>query len=107
MTKDTDAMVAKIVAQEPLNLQKAKQLAVDFGMPDKYRSVVSKAISLGLAYETKQPARKNGEAIAKKSETVEVIAGLIHLPAHHLAGLEKATRASLEKLRDQLMEEIS
>jgi len=107
MTKYTDAMVAQITAQQPLNLDKAKALAASFGMPDKYRSVVSKAISLGLAYESAQPTRKNGDAIAKKSETVATIAGLLHLPEHHLAGLEKATRASLEKLRDQLMEEIS
>ena len=39
ITKYTEAMVAKIVSQEPLNLDKAKILAVEFGMPDKYRSV--------------------------------------------------------------------
>jgi len=107
ITKYTDAMVQKIVSQEPLNLDKAKILAVEFGMPDKYRSVISKALSLGLEYNSAKPSRKDGEPVAKKSAVVSDIAGLLHMPEHHLAGLEKATRGSLVALLKQLGEEIS
>ena len=106
VTKYTDDMVAKIVAQEPLDLDKAKILAVEFGMPDKYRSVISKALSLGLAYNNAKPARKDGTPIARKGDIVADIAGLLHMPEHHLAGLEKATRGSRVALVKQLGDEL-
>jgi hypothetical protein len=57
MSNYTPAMVAKITASAPLNLAKAKDLAADFGNVT-YRSVISKAQSLGVEYVKVAPAAK-------------------------------------------------
>ena len=98
----TKAMIAKLEAAEPLNLAKAKSLAEEFGMAEKYRSVISKALSLGLVYQSAKPARKDGAAIAKKSELICDISKLIGADETTLVGLEKATRTGLVNLRDQI-----
>ena len=59
MSNYTETMVAKIKASAPLNLAKAKDLAADFGLP--YRSVISKAKSLGVDYEKAAPAARSSE----------------------------------------------
>jgi hypothetical protein len=48
MSNYTPAMVAAIEAAAPLNLDKAKALAADFGL--SHRSVISKAKSLEVEY---------------------------------------------------------
>ena len=98
MSVYTKAMIAKIEAAEPLNLDKAKSLADEFGMAEKYRSVISKAISLGLVYQSAKPARKDGNPIAKKSELVSDIARVLDADQTTLVGLEKATRTGLVNL---------
>ena len=55
MSNYSPAMEARIIASAPLNLDKAKSLSAEFGAVS-YRSVISKAQSLGVPYE-KQPAR--------------------------------------------------
>ena len=55
MSNYSPAMVARIQAAAPLNLDKAKSLSAEFGSVS-YRSVISKAQSLGVPYD-KQPAR--------------------------------------------------
>ena len=52
----TDAMVAKIHAAAPLNLEKAQALGSEMGV--SYRSVISKAKQLGVEYVKKAPAAK-------------------------------------------------
>ena len=54
MSNYTAKMVDAIKASAPLNLSVAKDLAADFGV--SHRSVISKAISLGIQYD-KQPAK--------------------------------------------------
>ena len=54
MSNYTEQMIAKISAAQPLDLEKAKALASDFGL--SHRSVISKAKSLGLDYIS-QPKR--------------------------------------------------
>jgi len=53
----TEQMTAKIMASAPLNLDKAHALASEFGTVT-YRSVISKAKSLGVEYIKKAPASK-------------------------------------------------
>ena len=53
----TEQMTAKIMASAPLNLDKAHALASEFGTVT-YRSVISKAKSLGVEYIKKAPAAK-------------------------------------------------
>jgi len=53
----TEQMTAKIIAASPLNLDKAHALASEFGTVT-YRSVISKAKSLGVEYIKKAPAAK-------------------------------------------------
>jgi len=105
MSVYTKAMIQKLEAAEPLNLAKAKKLADEFGMAEKYRSVISKALSLGLVYQSAKPARKDGNPIAKKSDLVCDIAKLLDADETTLVGLEKATRTGLVTLLD-LIEKI-
>ena len=57
MSNYTDQMVAKIKASAPLNLAKAQELSSEFGNVT-YRSVISKAKSLGVEYVKAAPAAK-------------------------------------------------
>jgi len=58
MSNYNPEMVARIRAVAPLNLDKAKSLSAEFGNVT-YRSVISKAQSLGVPYEKQAaPARK-------------------------------------------------
>ena len=57
----TETMVAKITAAAPLDLAKAHALAAEFG-DVSYRSVISKAKSLGLEYIAKAPAAKKAKS---------------------------------------------
>ena len=54
MSNYTETMIAKLSAAQPLDLEKAKALASDFGL--SHRSVISKAKSLGFDYIS-QPKR--------------------------------------------------
>ena len=54
MSNYTPEMVARITAAAPLNLAKAKELAADFGTVT-YRSVISKAQSIGVEYVKLSP----------------------------------------------------
>ena len=57
----TEIMNAKITAAAPLDLAKAHALAAEFGTVS-YRSVISKAKSLGLEYIAKAPAAKKAKS---------------------------------------------
>jgi hypothetical protein len=57
----TEIMNAKITAAAPLDLAKAHALAAEFGTVS-YRSVISKAKSLGLVYIAKAPAAKKAKS---------------------------------------------
>ena len=65
----TDTQISKIRANAPLNLDKAKALAAEMGV--SYRSVISKAKSLGVEYIKLAPAAK--KSAAKDTVTKAVI----------------------------------
>ena len=52
----TDQRIERMRAEAPLNYAKAQSLASEFGLTGGYRSVIAKAISLGIPYEKKLPA---------------------------------------------------
>ena len=54
-------MVARITAEAPLNLTKAKALADEFGNVT-YRSVISKAQSIGVEYVKLAPVARKAKA---------------------------------------------
>ena len=72
MTTYSDAMVQALENAAPFNLEKAHAFASEFGV--SYRSAISKAKSLGIAYEKKAPAAKK----AKSDEPTKaaVLAGI-------------------------------
>ena len=61
MSNYTPEMVAAITAAAPLNLAKAKALAEEFGSVT-YRSVISKAQSIGVEYVKLAPVKRAAKA---------------------------------------------
>ena len=61
MSNYTPQMVAAITAAAPLNLAKAKALAEEFGSVT-YRSVISKAQSIGVEYVKLSPVKRAAKA---------------------------------------------
>ncbi|MEC6998789.1 MAG: hypothetical protein VXW88_05350 [Pseudomonadota bacterium] len=75
MSNYTPAMVAKLQAAAPLNLEIAKDLAADFGF--SHRSVISKAKHLGLEYVKASPKAAKG---ITKAELTDAIRQAVALP---------------------------
>jgi len=89
----TVEMVSIIEAQQPLNLAKAKALAIQL---DKgYRSIIAKAKKEGFVYNSKPVAAKKKSA-PTKLDMVQAIASA--LDSDDLSGLEKATGQALSNL---------
>ena len=87
----TPAMVKILEDSQPLNIDKCKEIGASFDPPKSFRSVIAKAKSLELEYESKpKPTKK--VAKVTKSELVTQISGYID---RDLDGLEKATAAAL------------
>ena len=61
MSNYTPEMIARITAAAPLNLTKAKALAEEFGSVS-YRSVISKAQSIGVEYVKLSPVKRAAKA---------------------------------------------
>jgi len=76
MSNYTPEMIARITAAAPLNLTKAKALAEEFGSVS-YRSVISKAQSIGVEYVKLSPVKR-----APKADTPT--------KAEYLAAIRKA-----------------
>jgi hypothetical protein len=91
----TDKMVAQIEAAQPLDLNKAKELASVLGVP--YRSVISKAKQMKFVYVAKAKAAKSATVIDKvtKSDLVEQIADLLECK---FVALDKANISDLNTL---------
>jgi len=89
MSAYNDASVAKLRAAAPLNLEKAHALSAELGV--SYRSIISKAKSLGIEYVKAQaPARKRtGPSKADICSAIEQAMGM------SLPGLDKAPTATL------------
>jgi len=90
------ALLAAMVAQAPLNLDKATKLADEYDV--KVKSVIAKAIREKIAYEKQVRVRKDGKPVASKNATVGRIEEMLALDVGALDGLEKAAKASLEAL---------
>ena len=61
MSNYTPEMIARIRAVAPLNLEKAKELSAEFGNVT-YRSVISKAQSIGVEYVKLSPVKRSAKA---------------------------------------------
>ena len=94
MSAYNDTMIATMKKVAPLNLDKAKDLASAFGV--SHRSVISKAISLGIAYD-KAPASPR-KVRAAKMDTVKAIAKAVDCPVDDLDGLALAKGSALDNL---------
>ena len=94
MSNYTPAMIAKLQAAAPLNLDKAKDLAADFGL--SHRSVISKAKHLGLDYIVAPKAAK--KIRSSKADTVDAIAKALARDPNDLDGLALAKGAALDNL---------
>jgi len=62
----TEQRIERMKSEAPLNYAKAQSLASEFGLTGGYRSVIAKAISLGIPYEKKQPANPKDNGPTKK-----------------------------------------
>ena len=87
-------------AASPLNLDKCEELADQFDA--KVKSIIAKAIREGIPYQKMERVRNDGKPVASKDATVSVIEAKLGLADDALVGLEKASKASLERLRDAL-----
>ena len=76
MSNYTPAMIAKLQAAAPLNLETAKDLAADFGV--SYRSVISKAKHLGVEYVKAAPKAK--AVGVTKADLMDAIRKAVALP---------------------------
>jgi len=80
MSNYTPEMVARIRDAAPLNLAKAKDLAADFGTVT-YRSVISKAQSIGVEYVKLSPVKRTAKAdTPTKAEYLAAIRKGLALP---------------------------
>ena len=79
MSNYTPEMVARITAAAPLNLAKAKELAADFGNVT-YRSVISKAQSIGVEYVKLSPVKRVKDDTPTKAEYLAAIRKGLALP---------------------------
>jgi len=79
MSNYTPEMVARITAAAPLNLAKTKELAADFGNVT-YRSVISKAQSIGVEYVKLSPVKRVKDDTPTKAEYLAAIRKGLALP---------------------------
>ena len=94
MSNYTETMVAKIKAAAPLNLAKAQELSSEFGNVT-YRSVISKAKSLGVEYVKAAPAaKKSRDDAPTKAQYLAAIRKGLALPDRE-GDLTKAELASV------------
>jgi len=93
MSKYTPTMIEKMSAAQPLNLEKAKSFSAEFGY--SHRSIIAKALSLGLTYEKKAALSSSSSKPTKRDVVAEIEKAL---DADSLSGLEGASMRSLNSL---------
>ena len=94
MSKYTPTMIEKMSAAQPLNLAKAQSFASEFGV--SYRSIIAKALSLGLTYEKKEAVVASSSDRPTKADLVREIEQ--SLQGESLDGLQGASMRSLQAL---------
>ena len=77
---------------QPLNLEKAQSFSSEWGV--SYRSIIAKALSLGLTYEKKAVVSSSSKP-TKRDVVAEIERAL---DADSLSGLEGASMRSLNSL---------
>jgi len=93
MSNYTPAMVSRITAEAPLNLAKARALAAEFGNVT-YRSVISKAQSIGVEYVKLSPVKRVKDDTPTKAEYLSAIRKALALPTRE-GDLTKAELSSV------------
>lgn len=92
----TEAQEARMAEFEFIDAAIAQELADEFGKNQK--SVVAKAVRLGL-YKAKEKTSKTGGKVETKEDIVADISTLV---GANLDGLEKASKQALIAIRDKL-----
>ena len=85
----TEAQCEVIRENAPLNFEVATQLGTEFGK--KTRSVIAKAISLGVEYNAKPRATKSGEPIVLKARLLMRLSLILTSKFLLLAKQQKST----------------
>ena len=93
MSKYTPTMIEKLSAAQPLNLSKAQAFASEFGV--SHRSIIAKALSLGLTYEKKAVSSSSSDRPTKADLVREIEQSL---QGESLDGLQGASMRSLQAL---------
>ncbi len=93
MSKYTPTMIEGLRNAQPLNLAKAQTFASEWGV--SYRSIIAKALSLGLTYEKKTVTSSSSNP-TKKDLVAEI--GRALDAGESLTGLEGASMRSLSNL---------
>lgn len=93
----TPAQEQRIRDSAPLNQEKSRALALEFGKTE--RSVTAKAVRMGVAYERKQPQTKTGAPVERKEAIVAEIQAIV---GGNLEGLDKAPKQALQAVRNFL-----
>ena len=94
MSKYTPTMIEKMSKAQPLNLSKAQAFASEFGV--SHRSIIAKALSLGLTYEKKGAVVASSSDRPTKADLVREIEQ--SLQGESLDGLQGASMRSLQAL---------
>ena len=84
-------MIEKMSKAQPLNLAKAQSFASEFGV--SHRSIIAKALSLGLTYEKKTNSSSDRPTRADLEREIER-----SLQGESLDGLQGASMRSLQAL---------
>ena len=93
MSKYTPTMIEKMSKAQPLNLEKAKSFSAEFGY--SHRSIIAKALSLGLTYEKKAVSASSSDRPTKADIVREIEQSL---QGESLDGLQGASMRSLQAL---------
>ena len=93
MSKYTPTMIEAMREAQPLNLEKAQSFSSEWGV--SHRSIIAKALSLGLTYEKKAVVSSSSSKPTKKDIVREIEQSL---QGESLAGLEGASMRSLNAL---------
>jgi hypothetical protein len=93
MSKYTPTMIDGLRNAQPLNLAKAQTFASEWGV--SYRSIIAKALSLGLTYEKKAVSSSSSDRPTKADLVREIEQSL---QGESLDGLQGASMRSLQAL---------
>ena len=94
MSNYTEVMVARMHALAPLNIEKCRDLASEFGNVS-HRSIISKAKSLGLEYVPHVRKVASRDTGPTKSEILEAIRKSLALPERDGSDLNKGELESV------------